>query len=667
MKFDDVQLQILPRVGPAETPTFEVAFQSQKEGIRQSPLDLTWKPDEVPQQLEIIGAVLLRWMEHVALGKGTKAEHEATREQLDVLFRATGTDLFRGLLTGEVLASMERHWRTVDRPTDGDGLRLRLLFDPNAPELAPFAALPWELLYRPETDDFVGRLRRAQLVRYLENRRAIPDLMVEGDIKVLLVASSPKNLRAINSGEEITEIREAVAGIQGIHIDVYEKPELGMLRRRLIDGGYHVLHFMGHGSFHQQTSEGMLAFVGEDGKYKAQPAHRLAENFKGLKDLRLVVLSSCWGAALPRKIGQSPYVNMAPALVMAGVPAVVAMQFPITDTAAKLFSKAFYRALVRADPLDVALAEARLEIHSHDETTYEWATPALFTRVRNCQILERRVVVASPPPATPPIPDRPIPEGALHLGLRSFAEGWGKQMEERCEMLDLGEFFDPATDHRLIFDDASWQAVIAPRVRSFLRRVEDEKPLVLEIAAHNSIAFFAGSVLDAKSGIDVTVRQRAQGRSHHWSALEGQSPDGPLWQLGEIPIGQGTDTAFAVGITYDIAADVEDYVHRAGLEVGRITVANVLPKPGPRSIQSGAHALELSHQLSRIIRQRTVEERRGVLHLFTSAPAVFMVWLGQQAKAFGAIQLYEHDFESGLPGAYLPSLRITPPRWHHSA
>ena len=670
MKFDEIQIQIHPR-----PEGFEVAFQSRSLGTRKAKLELPWSAEDIPKQLETVGSVLLRWMHHVAKGKSAGTERAATEDELRSLFTGTGGELFQGLLNGDVHDAVERHWGAVEHSDECDGLRLRLLFDPTYPEIAPIAALPWELLYRGQAQAFIGRLRRALLVRYIENKQRIPDLLVEGDtVRVLLVPSIPSNLRAVDAKTEIAKIRQQVERIDGIELDFYEQPELGELRDRLIRGGHHVLHFMGHGSFDEDSGEGQLAFVGTNKKYDARPAHIVAENLKGLKELRLVVLSSCSGAALPRKAGQSPYLNVAPALVMAGVPAVVAMQFPITDGAANAFSKAFYRALVRADPLDVAMAEARLEIFSGSETSFEWATPALFTRVQDCVLFHRRPEPAprlptqSTSPATAPIvevPDRKIPEHAVQLGIRSFRKGWGKHMEDRCEILDLGNCFDPSTNHRLIFDDAAWHSVIAPRVRGFLSKVDEETPLVLEIAAHNSIAFFAGNVLDAKSGMDVTVRQRGHGGSHHWSALEGSHPKGPLWQLDEIPVGQGTDVALAVSVTHDVAADVEEYVRRTGLSVGRIAVGQVLPQPSQRSITSGAHALELSHQLSHTIRQRSVEERRGVLHLFAAAPAVFMVWLGQQSRSFGAVQLYEHDFESGLPGAYLPSLRLTPPRWHH--
>jgi ribosomal protein L32 len=70
-------------------------------------------------------------------------------------------------------------------------------------------------------------------------------------------------------------------------------------------------------------------------------------------------------------------------MVMAGIPAVVAMQFPISDEAAILFSGTFYPLLAQGDPVDVAVAEGRRAIRLGNSSTMEWGTPVLFMRAPN--------------------------------------------------------------------------------------------------------------------------------------------------------------------------------------------------------------------------------------------------------------------------------------------
>jgi len=63
-------------------------------------------------------------------------------------------------------------------------------------------------------------------------------------------------------------------------------------------------------------------------------------------------------------------------LVQQGIPAVIAMQFEISDRAAIIFSQEFYTALADSFPVDAALTEARLAIFSKGNET-EWGTPVI--------------------------------------------------------------------------------------------------------------------------------------------------------------------------------------------------------------------------------------------------------------------------------------------------
>ena len=112
--------------------------------------------------------------------------------------------------------------------------------------------------------------------------------------------------------------------------------------------------------------------------------------------LRLVVLNSCEGA---RTTLTDPYAGVATTLVQLGVPAVVAMQFEISDRAAIVFAEELYANLIgRRDPIDASVAEARKAIYS-DVDRVEWATPVLFVRDPEVQLF--RFGQAPLPPAEP--------------------------------------------------------------------------------------------------------------------------------------------------------------------------------------------------------------------------------------------------------------------------
>jgi CHAT domain-containing protein len=75
------------------------------------------------------------------------------------------------------------------------------------------------------------------------------------------------------------------------------------------------------------------------------------------------------------------FVGVAPALVRAGAMAVVAMQFPVSDQGARIFSAEFYRMLVRRKPVDEAIDEARFGMTINlGLDTSDWVAPVLFMR-----------------------------------------------------------------------------------------------------------------------------------------------------------------------------------------------------------------------------------------------------------------------------------------------
>ncbi len=93
-----------------------------------------------------------------------------------------------------------------------------------------------------------------------------------------------------------------------------------------------------------------------------------------------MVLNACDSARVSDRDGHDPFTSVATALVAGGIGAVVAMQFPISDPAARVFSDAFYRRLAEGDRVDEAVTEGRLAIDGEEPGTLEWSTPVLYAR-----------------------------------------------------------------------------------------------------------------------------------------------------------------------------------------------------------------------------------------------------------------------------------------------
>jgi len=91
---------------------------------------------------------------------------------------------------------------------------------------------------------------------------------------------------------------------------------------------------------------------------------------------------------------------------------VVAMQYPIADKAALIFSREFYRTLALGYPLETAITEARkgifVELGAHGR---EWGNPVLFLRAKDGQVFKIKQPEAAKTSQfdipSPPKPQRP--------------------------------------------------------------------------------------------------------------------------------------------------------------------------------------------------------------------------------------------------------------------
>jgi len=142
-------------------------------------------------------------------------------------------------------------------------------------------------------------------------------------------------------------------------------------------GPWHIFHFIGHGGFNARTDEGLLALADEEGRADYLSATHLGRLLADHRSLRLVVLNSCEGA---KGSTRDIFSSTAAILVRRGLPAVLAMQYEITDRAAITLAKVFYEALAEGTPVDMAVSEARKTISVAAGTTVEWGTPVLYMR-----------------------------------------------------------------------------------------------------------------------------------------------------------------------------------------------------------------------------------------------------------------------------------------------
>ncbi len=320
-----------------------------------------------------------------------------------------GETLFSALFSGQVGGL----WARSLGVTPERGLRLQLRFRLESEPLgaAFLHSLPWELLYQPDIRDFLALSRLTPVVRYLEVARPASVLPLPSVLRILVVIADAPGLAPLDLVRERREIEAAWGGSPQVEVKFLEEPMAEALREALLASPFHVLHFMGHGGLDPSTGDGLLFFGASDGKLDSPSGEvsgeALATLLKDFKTLRLVVLNACKTGRGGE--GLDPFAGVATALVMAGIPAVVAMQLPISDLAAIAFSRTLHLRLAAGDPVDAAVTEGRQAIYTTSPGTLEWAIPVLFTRVSDGRIFDRLARRATDTPSSPIRPAMALP------------------------------------------------------------------------------------------------------------------------------------------------------------------------------------------------------------------------------------------------------------------
>ena len=167
-----------------------------------------------------------------------------------------------------------------------------------------------------------------------------------------MVIASPVEHPALDGEQEWRNVTEALSDLvqaQRVQVERLAKPTLDALQRQLRRGSYHVLHFIGHGGWDSQSQDGVLAFEDSFGRMSLVSGEDLGTILYDHRSSRLAVLNACEGARGDRA---DPFAGTAQSLVQQGIPAVIAMQFEITDAAAIIFAQVLYEAVADGYPLD---------------------------------------------------------------------------------------------------------------------------------------------------------------------------------------------------------------------------------------------------------------------------------------------------------------------------
>ena len=307
------------------------------------------------------------------------------------LLKTLGTKLYQALFPNQINARF--HATIASAKATQQSVRLRLIFE--SPQLA---SLPWEFLYDERTNTFLANNTDTVLSRYINVPLQKRDIKAATlPLKVLLVISTPTDLATLDVAGEEKLIQSALKKhieTGKIELDVLQSATRRNIQEKLRENNYNVFHFIGHGTF--ENNKGYIILVDENGKSKYMDDETFANFFLGdraafpnpkeNRHLGLVILNSCQGAKVS---SFQTFTGGASNLVRRGIPAVVAMQYSISDNTAKLFADEFYRTLALGYPVDAAIQTTRnaisMEIGLHKR---DFGTPVLYMRAKDGIILD---------------------------------------------------------------------------------------------------------------------------------------------------------------------------------------------------------------------------------------------------------------------------------------
>jgi len=302
------------------------------------------------------------------------------REELELL----GTLLYEALFKDDkIVTFFEQALERAKAKGPEERLLLRLTFQKAASELR---ILPWEYLYRPETETapgyFLSTGVRMVLSRYMPTTTGDQPLKPEeAPLNVLMVVSNPggKDLGPVAPDEVIQTIQDLQKQRYPININILDKPTVTNLLDTLENSTPHVLHFVGYGHYIEPKDRSEIALLAPDENGAVWKSDDdFAEIFTQAGSFPSLVFLHLWDST-----SVDPNANfdrLAPRLILENIPMVVAMRYPITKAAAIDFCLQFYRELARGKPVEHAVQAGRYRITLNDPKAYIFGSPVLYTR-----------------------------------------------------------------------------------------------------------------------------------------------------------------------------------------------------------------------------------------------------------------------------------------------
>ena len=272
---------------------------------------------------------------------------------------------------------------------------LRMELDVDERTLPGLAVLPWEFMHVPSSADH-GSFWPATAPNVVFSRwrslRHFPEpiqLKLGERLRIAMAVAAPQDEGVVKYQRIWKELKEN-ARTERIDLLPIISPANRFSIDEVLEQSPHIFHFIGHGRLKDENNNdsGQVALVDDFGSAEWVNADHFSELFSRHKP-GLVLLQSCESGA---RSDSNAFTGVASQIVQMNIPAVVAMQFVVSNPTAQRFALEFYKRLAENAPVDKAAQEARrrIALGPSGYKSRDFATPVLFMRVREGSLFQRQ-------------------------------------------------------------------------------------------------------------------------------------------------------------------------------------------------------------------------------------------------------------------------------------
>ena len=331
------------------------------------------------QAVQVLEQWLRKW-EWIAQA----ASRGSIRRQLLVpeTFRVLGDLLWQIAFSGGVGDLLRK--AMADARHDDSPLRVRLGFGQGADDLA---RLPWEFVRCPDEDIFLAQEHSIVFARFVDGPPDTTIASEDHELRVMFVIALPTSDSFTEEREELRRlVDEGLRPITKIDLKPFETWDRNAIiaaLKRSDDADRHidVLHLVAVCSDEKLSPNG-LPSLRIPGVGLADPAQILAILTATKVPPTLVVLH----LSEDDKDPSAHFEMLAPAFIRKGVPAVLAMQYPMPPDRGREFLSSLYVGLAGGQPVGSTIHEARALL-AGDEWNRQFGTPVLYLQSREDGLL----------------------------------------------------------------------------------------------------------------------------------------------------------------------------------------------------------------------------------------------------------------------------------------